>query len=101
LSCFSLRASKLYVGSASVDITPELPVALMGQFHLRIAEEIHTPLKANILVMETRHGGDTVVMVSCDLIWISNGLRDRVRQKINKELPFINEKKIILNGTHT
>ena len=33
--------SELYIGAAEVNITPKLAVALMGQFHLRIAHEIH------------------------------------------------------------
>ncbi|MGI6574179.1 MAG: hypothetical protein ACOX19_12485 [Fermentimonas sp.] len=46
------KAGNLYIGTSTVDITPELPVALDGQMHLRIAEEIETPLEANIVVIE-------------------------------------------------
>lgn len=97
-------ASEIYIGTSEVDITPKLPVALMGQFHLRIAEEIHTLLSANIVALETRGigaGQDTVVFVSCDLIWISTKMWNQVRRAVENELPGFDGQKIILNGTHT
>lgn len=58
---FNLRAKagNLYIGTSTVDITPELPVALDGQMHLRIAEEVETPLEANIVVIESRSESET------------------------------------------
>ncbi len=41
--------AELLVGTATVDITPPLPVAVTGQFALRIAREAETPLTANIV----------------------------------------------------
>jgi hypothetical protein len=61
----------------SADITPALPVALMGQFELRIARTAETPLTANVLALESRdanHSLDTAIMVSCDLV----SCRDRL-----------------------
>lgn len=104
LSAGTVNGSELYVGTAEVDITPKIPVALMGQFHLRIADEVHTPLSANIVALETRDGSvgmDTAVFVSCDLIWISTKMWDQVRTAVEKKISGFNGKKIILNGTHT
>lgn len=101
---FQAQASELYVGTATVDITPPLPVALMGQFHLRIAKQAETPLSASVLVLENRSGGrsqETSIMVSCDLVYISAGIRDRVRAKVKKKLPDLDVSKIVLSATHT
>src|SRR5690606_10171146 len=101
---FQVLASELYIGTATVDITPPLPVALMGQFHLRIAKQAETPISASVLVLENRSGSqslETSIMVSCDLVYISEGIRDRVREKVKKKLPNLDVSKIMLNATHT
>jgi len=95
-------ASQLYIGSRTVDITPELPVAVTGQFHLRIAEIAETPLIATVIVLETRGaGGDLAIMVSCDALYIPTNLVALVRQAVKSQLPEIDENKIFLNATHT
>jgi len=94
----------IYVGASTADISPELPVALMGQFHLRVAEKADTPLYASILAIESTQGDvplDTVVFVSCDLVYISDQLRDELRAEVMKRIPGFNSNKIILSATHT
>lgn len=98
------KANEIRVGAAEVDITPELPVALMGQFHLRIATEAETPLKANVILLESYQQGqavDTVVFVSCDLVYIPNQVWQKVRTQVANALPGFNPDKIILSATHT
>ena len=34
-----------------IDITPQKPVALVGQYYHRLATEVYSPLCANILVL--------------------------------------------------
>ena len=99
-----VQASDLYLGAATADISPELPVALMGQFHMRIAERADTPLYAAIVAIESRNGDkglDTAVFVSCDLVYISAQLRRELRQEVGRRLPGFNVNKIILSATHT
>ncbi len=99
-----LIGSELLIGSATVDITPKLPVALCGQFHLRIARSIETPLTANVVVLESRDNdrmSDMAVMVSCDLVYIPNELLAAVRSEVHARVPGIDVEKIFLNGTHT
>ena len=94
----------LLVGAASVDITPRLPVALCGQFHLRIARTVETPLAAHAIVLEARNGDQTTdmaVMVSCDVVYIPKELLAQVRDEVHKRVPEIDVQKIFLNGTHT
>ena len=97
-------ASEFVVGAASADITPSLPVALDGQFGLRISQKIDTPLTANVIALELREGTrslDAAVMVSCDLVVISDMLLDKVRHATQKRLPDLDLKKLFLNATHT
>lgn len=98
------KAQDIYIGASTADISPVLPVALMGQFHLRIAEKADTPLYASIVVIESKEGGksiDTAVFVSCDLVYISAQLREELREEVRKRLPGFNVNKIIVSATHT
>jgi len=97
-------ADVLYVGCATADITPALPIAVTGQFNLRIADKAETPISASVLVLETRKNGQTAdlaVMVSCDLLYIPVDLTEQVRKEVVKYLPGFDVTKIILNATHT
>ena len=44
-----------YVGWSEVDITPDRPVALIGQLHKRISKSVQDPLKATILALEIKN----------------------------------------------
>ena len=66
-------AGELLVGTAVADITPTEPVAVSGQFHLRIAKTVETPVTANVIALESRRdnsSSDLAIMVSCDLLYI-------------------------------
>jgi hypothetical protein len=96
--------AELYVGAASTDITPGEPVAVSGQFHLRIARTAETPITANVLVVESREGDqscDSAIMVSCDVISVPVDVLELVRQDVTKRVPDLDTKKIFLGGTHT
>ena len=94
----------MLVGAACVDITPPQPVALDGQFGLRVAHQIDSPVTANVLALESREGNrslDAAVIVSCDLVLISNDLLVRVHQATRRRLPELDPKKMLLSATHT
>ena len=100
----NLYSQELYIGTSEVDITPKLPVALGGQFHLRIANEISTPLTANIIALESRNGKnslDMAIFVSCDLVGIPNQVWNMVRQEVKKRIPGFSVDKIVINATHS
>ena len=104
VSALPLNAGQLLVGTATADITPEGPVALRGQFHLRISTAVETPLSAGVVALESRDGDrslDTAIMVACDLVVIDDGVRDMVRDEVAKRLPDLDTRKIFLSGTHT
>jgi hypothetical protein len=97
-------AAQLMVGTAMADITPTGPVAVSGQFNLRIAKTIETPLTANVIALESRQEGaptDAAIMVSCDLLYIPSEVLELVRTAVRERLPDLDTRKVFLNGTHT
>lgn len=97
------KAQDIYIGTATADISPKLPVALMGQFHLRVAREAETPLLANIIALETRNETETdfVIFVACDIVVIPPAVLEQTRNEISRRLPGMDVKKVILTATHT
>jgi hypothetical protein len=98
------QAGKLYIGTATADITPALPVAVNGQFNLQIAYTAETPLTANVVALESRDGSrslDASIMVSCDLAGIPGALLKMVRDEVQKQVSELDVRKIFLNATHT
>jgi hypothetical protein len=94
----------LYVGWATGDITPDKPVALVGQLHKRISQKVRDPLTATALAIETR-GEDgqreQAILVSCDVLYIRKAVQDKLRQIVKGKLPDFDVEKLLLNATHT
>ena len=104
LGAGNLNAAELRIGTATADITPALPVALSGQFELRIAQTAATPLSANVVALESSEGGrslDVAIMVSCDLVAAPGDLLALVRDEVHKRSPNIDVRKIFMNAIHT
>lgn len=97
-------ASDLYVGAATTNITPPLPVSLTGHMRTRIAKKVESEISATVLVLESRQAAKTedyAIMVSCDVICIRGGILEAVREKVTPLLKDVDVKKIVLNATHT
>jgi hypothetical protein len=98
------RNGQLFFGWASESITPDKPVAIGGQYHTRISGEVHDPLSATALAIETRDDRgviDQAVMVSCDLSLIRRQTQERVRELVKGQLPDLDVQKILISATHT
>jgi len=97
-------AGTLYGGWATIDITPDKPVALIGQLNKRISQKVRDPLTATALALETR-GPDgqreQAILISCDLLYIRKSVQDRLRQMLKAQLPDFDAEKLLLNATHT
>jgi len=87
------------VGWATADLTPEQPVLLAGQFHARVSEGVLDPVTATALALESV--GGRVVLVSCDLVAISDSLRHAVRAQLRDLVPELEPADVVLNATHT
>jgi hypothetical protein len=98
------QAGQLRIGWASADLTPDEPVVLTGFSRARVSDGVLDPITATVLAIESVQDGNAsgmVIMVSCDLISISDELRDRVRAKAKQCLPEIDANTVVLNATHT
>ena len=94
----------IQAGWAEADITPQKTVILTGQFHARVSEGVKDPLTATALAFEFRQEGRgpaRVIMVSCDLLSISEGIRETVRGHLSCELPELDPSDVLFNATHT
>ncbi len=99
-----LARAELLIGTAATSITPAEPVAVSGQFHLRIARNVESPVMANVIVLESRDGAeskDVAIFVSCDLASIQDVVRNRIRDEVKKRLPDLDTSKIVVLATHT
>ncbi len=97
-------AAELWVGRASISITPDQPVPLSGQMHVRIARKVESPVTAAALALESRDGDkslDQAILVACDLVAIREGVIEKVRARLKDRLPDLDLQKIVLSATHT
>jgi len=98
------RTGQLFAGWSSVNITPDKPVALSGQFHTRISKSVHDPVTSTALAIEVKDGDrviDQAIMVSCDLVAIRGGIQQKLRDRLTGQLRDFDVRKLILNATHT
>jgi hypothetical protein len=98
------RPGRLLYGWACESITPDKPVAIGGQYHTRIGGDVHDPLFATALAIETRDADgviDQAVIVSCDLSIVRRTTQQQVRELVRKQLADLDVQKIFLSATHT
>ena len=91
----------LRIGWAVRDITPSRPVMVSGQMHRRIARGAMDPLLVTALAMEGGDPADCAILISCDLVGVSDGLQRAVRERLARRLPAVPGEKVFLNATHT
>jgi hypothetical protein len=89
----------LRIGWAQADLTPNQPVLIAGQFHARRSEGVLDPITATVLALDT--GADHALFVSCDVVSISDALRDAVRDLLKAGRPEFDLLKIIFHATHS
>jgi hypothetical protein len=97
-------AAQLYVGAATISITPDEPIALQGQMHVRISTQVETPCIATALAIESRDGDkviDQAVFVACDLTFVPLKYRNEVRRRVKEQVAGFDADKLVLSATHT
>ncbi len=96
--------AKLWIGAATADITPPLPVALTGFQTVRLTNKIDNPLTASVLALESREGDrviDQTILISCDLCFITPEIQNGFRKHMTARLPGFAINKLFLAATHT
>lgn len=99
-----VSAAELFIGAATVDITPAEPVALDGQRNARVSKKPETPISATVLVLESRENAQKVeeaIIVSCDLVAIRDGILEKVRGQLKTRKAEFDLGKVFLSATHT
>ena len=98
------KKNTVYLGWAEVDITPDKPVHLRGQFHKRISKYVRDPLSATVLAIETKDENgenEQAIMVSCDQVTIIKETQDKIRNLVGDKIPDFDGNKLFMNATHT
>lgn len=93
-------ASPLFVGAARVQITtpPGIPMAGYGRRGSRGAVGTHDPLYARALAI--RQGDRLVVLITTDLLAITDEIKDAVLKRIRRSIP-LSDETLLLAATHT
>jgi hypothetical protein len=89
----------MQIGWASCDITPDRPVNLAGQFHMRISKGVQDPVTATALSVSSKD--DAFIWVSCDLVVMPGTVLEKCRAKLKARLPEFPSEKLVVNVTHT
>lgn len=98
------RSDPLFVGWASADITPDQPVAIIGQYNTRLSEGAIDPITLTALALETRFeqgAKEEAVLVSCDLCFVDNATVNKIRAAIKPRIPDFDPNKLVVSATHT
>ena len=90
--------SKIKMGWAEVDITPNQKINLAGQFYERVSDVVESRLYATAFALES--GEDQMIICSCDLGGVAQNLNKMVKERLQGKLP-ISTDKVILSAIHT
>ena len=97
-------AGQLYVGWATVDITPSAPVVLDGSGYKRVTSEVEDPVTATVLALETRDEDrpiDQALMISFDLVRMSTEVHEGLQRVAAEKLKDFDSSKLFSGATHT
>ena len=86
-------------GAARVDITPPLPVDLLGYVRRDVAaRRVHDPLLATGVLLQD--DGGTVVIIAADLVNLAPAFAERVRERVAAAVSCRPEQ-VLLNSSHS
>ncbi len=94
----------MQIGWAFVDVTPDEPTVLRGQFHARISTHVNDPVTATVLALETSDEAgcsDQAILVSCDRVNVPGVIIERLREVLAPRMPGFDPGKLLMNATHT
>lgn len=90
---------KLLIGWAEESIIPEKKASLAGQFFERISEYVESDITVTAMAVEA--DGNQMIMVSVDIVSMTEGQIAIVREKFAKLTSEIDPRKLIVCVTHT
>jgi len=96
--------AELRIGTATISITPDKPVALDGQFNTRVSRGVDNPIMATAVAIEAREGGrsvDHAILLSCDIAVFRPPIPQPLRDRLREKLPDFDPRKLVMTATHT
>lgn len=93
--------SKMKIGWSTRDMTPSRPALLQGQLHVRIARDAMDPLTVTALALDNGTPESRVLMMSFDLPFITQELRDGIRRRLAQRISDVPSQAVIMMATHT
>ena len=93
---------QLLIGWARGEISPPRKTLVQGQFHVRISDQVLSPLTATALALEVRGAdgaAEQAVLLSCDLG--SEAFKADLRRRLEGRCPGLDLRKLTVNCTHT
>jgi len=97
-------AGQLYVGWATVDITPAARVVLDGSGYKRVTREVEDPVTATVLALETRDGDrvlDQAILITMDLVRMTQEVQEGLQRVAGSRLKDFQSSKLFCSATHT
>jgi hypothetical protein len=92
------ESGKCRVGVAQIDITPSLGSNLGGYFHARRAKEARGKLYTRTMVIE--NGGKRIALVANDLLYITDEISTKAKEKISSSCG-LSPEEVMITATHT
>ncbi|MFZ2657324.1 MAG: hypothetical protein WAX69_20480 [Victivallales bacterium] len=99
-----MHGKSILIGWSSRDVTPDRPVNLRGQFHMRIARTVKDPVTVTALSVSAKNAKDaksSFIWVSCDTVGIPDSVLEMSRTKLGKLARDFPVENLVLNATHT
>ena len=97
-------AGQLYVGWATVDITPSERVILDGSGYKRLTNEVEDPVTATVLALESRDEDrviDQAIVISFDLVRMTKEVNEGLQRVATEKLKDFDSAKLFCGATHT
>ncbi len=89
----------LLIGWAEESIVPVKKASLAGQFIERISDYVESEITVTAMALEAQ--GDQMIMISCDIVSLTEGHIALAREKFAKLCADVDPRKIIVGATHT
>ena len=87
------------IGWGRRSLNPGKPIAIPGQFHMRVSLGELNPVTVNALAID--NGDDAVIFVTADMVSFRYSILDTVLEKLRGIAPEVPGEKVIFSSTHT
>ena len=92
-----MNKNQMKIGWASISITPDRPICMLGQLYYRVSSYVHDPIYATALAIE--NGDEQLIMVSLDMETIALEHIEPIQKAVDGVDGIVAEK-ITFSATH-